>query len=524
MFKTDIKERKVALLIQAPGGNKKGAKFYPAGLLAVGKILQDHGMRVKIVDLCLDGTEELIKIAGEINPDLIGFGGIAPSYGSVNEISRLLYKYCPNSVYIAGGPLASTFELLLEDGIISYVFHGEVERSLPKFIKFLEGKNGLQDIGGISFLKNRLTSFGIKSESKRWHMESDLFCRAFPERQLENLDEIGIQDFTLVNPDSYVADLKDWYIAYKPDIDEIKALKTRIQDIVNKRKTRYFEINASRGCTHRCTFCYRHMKGVRRHSVTYIIEAIRELKRCCEIDGILFTDELFNNDLTWIYNLCDALDNSGLGLSFYMVGGMRADKIDENLINRMVKSGFIWIVMGQESGSDTVLKYYGKGVTRQENIDATTLIKRCGIYPSVQLVIGSPAETTKTVLETCDFLKAIDARGVSINYLVPLPETPIWDYVIKKGYITDKRSYLNRVKKCGPNFTLGLNLSKANKLMWIFWRTLLKRAVCLNQYRTNFFMKIYFKSFLFLFEGGVKKIFSLSALIVKNKKGGPGRG
>lgn len=485
-------ERKLknALLLQTPGGNKT-ARYYPSGLLAVGKILRDHGVNVKIVDLCLESNGDLFRLAKEMNPDLVGFGGIATSYGAVNEISSVLRKHFSDALYIAGGPLASTYELLLEDGAVDYVFHGEVEKSMPKFIEFVEAKRSLEEIGGISF----------KAKNGRIY-------RAVPEPQIENLDEVGIPDYTLINADKYIADLKDWYAAYSSDIDAIGLLKSRVRDIISSGRTRYLESNTSRGCTHRCTFCYRHMKGIRRHSVKYTIEEIRHLKINCNIDGVLFTDELFNNDIKWIYELCDGLDNSGLNLSFYMVAGMRADRLDENLLRRMSASKFIWIVLGQESGSDTVLKYYGKGVTRQQNIDATRLIRKCGIYPSVQLVIGSPAETSLTIRETCDFLKAVDARTVSINYLVPLPGTPIWDYVIKRGYIRDIRAYLNRVRVCGPNFTLGLNLSKANKFTWMFWRVLLKRAVCLNRYRNNFFMSAYYKYFLFMFEGRIRRIFA----------------
>ena len=64
-----------------------------------------------------------------------------------------------------------------------------------------------------------------------------------------------------------------------------------MESLLKGSKYKYLEIVSSRGCTHRCRFCYRHVRGVRRHSVGYIIKYIKLLREHCDVDGVYFVDD-----------------------------------------------------------------------------------------------------------------------------------------------------------------------------------------------------------------------------------------
>jgi len=489
------------LLLQLPGSEEKTV-FPPMGLLAVSKILKEEGTHPIIFDCCLDGPDQLNKLTEKIKPELIGFGGIATSYSSARRLSCFLHARFPDAIYVAGGPLASTYDILLEDGIVDYVFHGEVEYSLPKFLRFIETGEGLENIGGISF-SNKLSKGIIRMPA---------------EKQVINLDDCGYPDYGLIDFNRYVLDLRDWYTFYKVSIDKNAALKAKITNLLNQGKYRYSEaIFTSRGCTNRCNFCYRHVNGIRRFSIPYVINNLKMLKRHCEIDGVCFGDELFNSDKNFIFKLCVALEAADLDLSFFMAAGMRADRIDQDMLKRMSEAGFISLEFGQESGSETILRYYGKGVSLQQNLDSVILTEKYAMHTCVQLVIGSPLETTETIKETVRFLKAVDAYQASINYILPLPETPLWREVINRGYIKDTRKYLEQVKKYGPSYHLRLNFSKANKLLWIYWYLLLEQTLFLNRHKHSFFKKIYYRTYFFKFVSMIRKIYRI-ILIKINKK------
>ena len=64
-------------------------------------------------------------------------------------------------------------------------------------------------------------------------------------------------------------------------------------------------------------------------------------------------DELFNSDVKWVMDFCDALDKNNLKI-VYKTGGGRVDTVSEQLLTRMYNSGCININYGQESSKNNV--------------------------------------------------------------------------------------------------------------------------------------------------------------------------
>ena len=190
----------------------------------------------------------------------------------------------------------------------------------------------------------------------------------------------------------------------------------------------------------------------------YVIEHIKYLKNTYGVSGFQFCDELFNRDPQWVMDFCDAIEKEKLDI-FYVVGGARVDKVDENMLRRLKQTGCIAIDYGQESGSDIILREYGKGVSAERNEKITKLTQKIGLLSTVQLVIGSPSETNKTIKETVEFLKEVKAYQISLNYLIPLPETPSWRYVMQRKLIKDVEKYLDDVAEHGGT-RLIVNLTK----------------------------------------------------------------
>ena len=158
--------------------------------------------------------------------------------------------------------------------------------------------------------------------------------------------------------------------------------------------------------------------------------------------------------------------------------------MDKNFLNRLFESGCIEISYGIESGSPKILKEYRKGATVEQNIDAIRMSVDSGLHCPVQLVIGSYIEDTSTILETTRFLEKVNAfTSTGVNYLIPLPETPIWKYIQERNIIPDTEEYLERVAQCGGMFSLGLNLTKSYDFIWKFWLAIIFRRVYLNEAR-----------------------------------------
>jgi radical SAM superfamily enzyme YgiQ (UPF0313 family) len=215
------------------------------------------------------------------------------------------------------------------------------------------------------------------------------------------------------------------------------------------------------------------MKGHRQHSVPYVINHIKYIIEKFGITRFIFNDELFNANKQWVLDFCDALEREKLMISFGT--SFRADKVDEYMLKRMKSVGCTFITYGQESGSDIILKEYRKGVDAKTNSNITRLTRKMGLECPIQIVIGSPSETPSTIRETTEFLIGLGEGNLSINYLIPYPETPIWEYVEKNQLITDVENYLDEIAHWGGSPVL--NLTQTPDHVWRTWSFQIKSDV-----------------------------------------------
>lgn len=473
------------LLINVPSRKGISGFHLPVGLLYVGAIINRCGHAAKIIDPYLDDFDlkdidsgsypNILSAVKDIKPSIIGYGGIATSYGRAKRIARVIRNHYPDILQIAGGALSSLSELLLTKAGLDLVFHGETELSLPIFLEKYERKESLADLPGVSYLSD---------EGK--------VIRTHPAEQVKDLDSIPFPAYQLVDISKYLDSLQGWIGANKQSLNGSFGLTSIIKKIGNR--THYIPITTARGCTHRCLFCYRHMQGVRQHSPAYVIRHIKFLKNTYGVEGFEFSDELFNSHIKWINEFCDLIEKEALDI-FYLIGGARIDKMDETILRRLKSTGCIEINYGHESGSDTILKEYRKGISAEQNRGITILTKRMGIACPIQIVIGSPSETDATIRETINFLKSVDGHRLSWNYLIPLPHTPVWEYVQRHKLVVDVEDYLDKVAQYG-----GLplvNLTKMPDDVWRAWSLLIRKELNLDYYKKTSWKKYYFYRLLY---------------------------
>lgn len=470
---------KHVLLIASKGGDRgEEQRIMPYGLMQISNIFKEFHYEVHLIDMELDTEENILNLLSKYKFDIFGFSGISTSFHTVGEISSFIKETINyKTLFISGGPLSSTYDLLIEDDIVDYVFHGEAEINLPKFLQFIEGAGELADIGGLSYRKDK-----IKTTPSNILYETDILYRTKPEIQIEDLDMRDFPDYSLIDLNKYLFDLNSNVQHLENCFGRDHPIYLRTKQLVDENKTKYIEMHSSIGCTHKCTFCYRHVKGIRRSSVDYFFDQIKKVQETVDIDGVYVCDELFNNDLIWVDEFITKFKMSGL--SFFKIGGMRVDKINDQLFKKLSENGCISISFGHESASNMVLKYYKKGITKEKNIEAEKLCRKYNIESTIQLVVGSPVETVESIYETLDFIKETDARIVSTNWIIPLPETPIWKQVTKENKILNSRDFLKTVFYAGPHYSIGnfspLSDKRLSSIAWMIKRTYLTNRLNAN--------------------------------------------
>ena len=195
------------LLINVP--SRRGIEGFalPLGLLYVGTIIERCGHKAKIVDLYLDdlelkgldegNLENIDKLIADYKPSIIGYGGIATSYGRTKRLCLHIKSRYPEIVQVAGGPLASVYELLLTKAKVDTVFHGETEVSLPIFLERIEQKASVHNTPGTSYLLN------------------EKVVRNAPPEQIKDLDIIPFPAYHLVDLPKYLISIEDWSDHYQ---------------------------------------------------------------------------------------------------------------------------------------------------------------------------------------------------------------------------------------------------------------------------------------------------------------------
>jgi len=464
------------ILIQVPGSDRKDQKIIPYGLLQIANIFKKDNYAVTIVDLEIEDEDLLYSKIKELKPSIVGYGGISSAYYRINTLTTNIRTILNNEVLIiAGGALSSMYKYLLTNNYIDFAFHGEAEVHLEKFLKYVKNDYLLEDIGGISFNTKLLNT---KNMDKKYLFHDEIITRTFPEEQINDLDTCEFPDYSLIDLSKYVYDIKDNLSVVSSWFGNNHPIYLKHKNLVDNNTTKFIEIYSSRGCTHKCTFCYRHVKGIRRYSIEYFFDHLEEIQKYTRIDGVNIVDELFNNDIEWIDSFIDKFKKTNL--KFLKVSGMRVDKINEELFLKLSKINCIEISFGHESGSSDVLKYYKKGTTREDNILAEKLCRQNNILSTIQLVLGSPAETLQSISETIEFVRETDARIVSSNWIIPLPETPIWKDVMDKNKINNIEEYIAKVYFIGPHYNIG-NFSNLPNIIHSNIGRLLRREYLYNR-------------------------------------------
>lgn len=244
-----------------------------------------------------------------------------------------------------------------------------------------------------------------------------------------SLDDIPMPEYGLLQMDHYLESAERWRDSYfKHDRLEYERVSEQLAG-----KKYMFPIITAIGCTHKCIFCYRHHKGLRQHSVQYVLSMMKHFHNLYGVDVFQINDELTTGNKAWVKEFCETIKRENLPICFIVLSA-RVDTVDEELLAMLKAANCLMINYGYESGSNIILKEIRKGVTRESALKAGLLTKAAGIRNIPEIIIGFPSETVETGDETIDFLKQLNTWPVSVYTPIPFPETPLWQYAMAQPY------------------------------------------------------------------------------------------
>jgi len=214
--------------------------------------------------------------------------------------------------------------------------------------------------------------------------------------------------------------------------DRVKRIKPKRLDFHLKRQIigegaygRSLLLEVGRGCIRHCRFCVvRQIYSPPRWRDIRLLLEIAEDYRGITSKVALIAPSV--SDHPKIKELIAGLIDMG-----YLVSpsSIRADTVDEELMELLVAGGLKSFTIAPEAGSERLRDVLKKGISEEDVLNATKIAKEKGIK-SVKLyfMIGLPTESDEDIKELIELVKKvrkiIPRVSISINPLVPKPHTP----------------------------------------------------------------------------------------------------
>lgn len=218
-----------------------------------------------------------------------------------------------------------------------------------------------------------------------------------------------------------------------------------------------YQIQLSRGCPFSCSFCNVEFiaggRTVRARSLDTCINEIREAKlRYPNIQAFTITDDCPNFDRGRFKNFLKRFAELNTGCSLH-IDNVRADLIDEEMLQLYIRAGGTNICLGTESGDAEVFRLVNKGESLEALVKAIQLVKKFKLSLGLCFVIGLPEDSPEKFLKSLDLARSVKPDYVFWNMCTPWPGTPVHEWFKMHGEIGDVRGFSTLVD---PEFKFSL--------------------------------------------------------------------
>ena len=138
-----------------------------------------------------------------------------------------------------------------------------------------------------------------------------------------------------------------------------------------------------------------------------------------------------------VTDICDEIQKEGLGNKLNFWAYARIDTLnDDEMLKKMLKSGFKWLALGIESSSKHVRDGVVKG--RFDNFDIEAIVKKVrdmGFYVGANYIFGLPDDTLDTMKETLDLSLRINSEWSNFYSAMAYPGSQLYSYAKSKKLI-----------------------------------------------------------------------------------------
>ncbi|HAZ10985.1 MAG: hypothetical protein A2047_00395 [Omnitrophica bacterium GWA2_41_15] len=374
------------LLIDPPGWQKHSLNL---GLAYLAGSLHSIDVDIQILDMNnhVYSEERLKNTIADYNPAVIGISVKTATANTSMEILYKLKKIFPKVIYIAGGPHITLCwkEFIEENRDVDFGIIGEGEASLVSLIKNIrDDRKDFSKIDGICYRKDVDLVINMPKSQDISKLSHPLF---------EYIKDMDFTDFR-------------------------------------------YPLLTSRGCSYGCIFCCVGLiagKKWRPREPEDVVNELLEAKKKYQTVSFEIMDDNFTFDINRAKNVCRLLIKKKVKLDWWCHNGLRADKLDKELLSLMKKAGCKSIALGVESGDEGVFNNINKGEKLSDIIKAVKMIKKAGIKCVGYFIVGLPGDSICSTKNTVRLQRRLGLSDYKYNILIPYPETEMWKIIKERG-------------------------------------------------------------------------------------------
>ena len=394
--------------------NHQDSNTFPLGAGYIAAVLREQNVEVETY--CMDvfhyTNEDLIEHLNDNNYDLVMAGFMVPRWRrTVRTLCTTIRENIDhNAWFILGGYGPSAIpEYIIEQTGADIIIVGEGELQMVDVVhsKRTGGKDTLDQISGIVYRNNGV----IHTNPRR------------PKNN--NLDSLPFPAWDLFPMDRYTTNYK---FTGMGDDDRAGSLIS------------------TRGCTDKCSFCFRLEQGIRSRSPESVVEEMILLNKNYGINYYKFSDELAIISKGKILKLTNLIKQKLPGIHYRM--DVRVSIFSDDIAFALRESGCVFLNIGFESSSQEVLDQMNKRVAVNQNVRAAEIAIKYGIGLGINMIWGMPSDNEKTLRDNAMFIKKYNQYDQirTIRPVTPYPGSPLYYKAIAEGYLKGPQDFFDKFK------------------------------------------------------------------------------
>lgn len=367
--------RKILLFNCKRSAVNTAAKWPHLGLVWLATVLRNGGYDVRVVDYAFyPKSPTPSKFMEDWSPDIVGVSLYTAAMAEANKLIDEVLSVRKLPVMV-GGPHASLYsEELRLDHRLSYIVRGEAEGIIIPLVE----------------------------NAKKRDMPEVV------EASSVDVKKLPFPDFSL---------------AWGYRLMEVKPLQL------------------SRGCPYNCSFCEVKSISSRKVRMREVADCVHEVVRDSQIlpklRQLRIVDDCPTIDTERFNNFLESIISKGLGFEIH-VDNMRADLIDEKMLQLLRRLKIDNICMGVESGNPEVFKKIDKGETLETIEKAARMVKKNKLRLFLCFVIGLPESNYRREEDSLLMAKRLRPNWVYWNMCVPHHGTRVREWFKEHGRLFDE--------------------------------------------------------------------------------------